>query len=82
MGEYNPAQANYQSFAWNIAPDGLAQSFIQDRTGGEPGGSLAPTLKFQFTGPDTMAFVEQLDYGFVPATTEETHHPKADKPQR
>lgn len=72
----NPAQANYQSFAWNITPNGLAQSFIQDRPGGEPGGSLAPTEKFGISG-DTTQYMQELEYGYVPETTDLTMHPKA-----
>lgn len=70
----NPDDANYQSFAWNITPNNLIQSFIQDRPGGEPGGSLAPTIKISLSG-STTRYVDELDYGYVPATTTKTVHP-------
>lgn len=71
----NPAEANYQSFAWNITPNLLVQSFIMR----EPKGSLAPTLKIDING-STTRFLEELDYGYVPATTNMRNHPRAEKP--
>ena len=75
----NPEQANYQSFAWNITPNGLVQSFIFDRTGGEPGGSFAPTVKFDING-ETTKYAGELDYGYVPETTTLSLHPRAGQP--
>ncbi|MGG3572270.1 glycoside hydrolase family 68 protein [Bacillus gobiensis] len=76
----NPEEANYQSFAWNITPNNLVQSFIMDRQGDAPGGNLAPTLKTEINGTQTR-FVEQLDYGYVPETTDQKIHPKASNPK-
>lgn len=75
----NPEEANNQSFAWNITPNGLIQSFIMDRPGGDPRGNLAPTLKIEINGTETR-LVDVLDYGYVPETTDLKIHPRASNP--
>lgn len=76
----NPAEANNQSFAFNIMPNGLVQSFIMDRPSGVPGGNMAPTVKFDINGTSTH-YVSQLDYGYIEPTTYINNHPKASNPK-
>jgi levansucrase len=62
----NPADAPVQQYSEYVMPNWLVESFIDTLPGEIFGGTLAPTLRIEVEGSNTY-FVEQLDYGFIPA---------------
>lgn len=62
----NPADAPVQQYSEYVMPNWLVESFIDTLPGEIFGGTLAPTLRIVPEGANTY-FVEELDYGFIPA---------------
>jgi levansucrase len=69
----NPPEQPLQQYSHHVMPNLLVESFI-DTIFTQPGqqdpvygGTLAPTLRLDIRG-DRTSVVEELDYGYIPAT--------------
>jgi levansucrase len=62
----NPAEAPVQQYSEFTMPNWLVESFIDTLPPNIFGGTLAPTLRLESEDSNTY-FVEELDYGFIPA---------------